>query len=422
MLTKHFAFTMYSWLKHHFPNFIIPIFYLIAGLLWINLSDSLMYWLSNIFNWNTVTLEFISISKGYFYVVVTAILLYVLICAQMKSLVRTKNDFINLFENHPNPMWIYETLSKKILLANNAACEEYGYSQNEFKALNLTDLLEKNHSSSIQKSDNNNLEAPDFRGDWLFKTKAGNPFYAKVYSHETEYEHRHCTIMLSIDINKKLVAELDKLNIENALHNSTIVSITDIQGIISDVSVSFCRVSKYSREELIGKPHNIVSSHFHPKEFWVDMWRTITAGKTWRGEIKNRNKLGETYWVYTVINPVFDQNNKIYKFISVRYDITHRKELEETQSLLLRDLHEYSFQTSHELRGPLTTLMGLTNLFNEYEDKAFVIDKIRETASEVDTVIRKMNSTLNRNNQFFKDFSHQIEKENKLKRSQKFNL
>lgn len=238
-----------------------------------------------------------------------------------------------------------------------------------------------------------------------------------MYVHETLYEQKHCTIMLIVDINKKLIAELDKQNIENALHNSAIVSITDTQGIILDVNASFCEASKFSREELIGQPHSIVSSHLHPKEFWVDVWRTISAGGTWRGEIKNKRKDGKIYWVYTVLNPVFDQNNKIYKFISVRYDITHRKELEETQSILLHDLHEYSFQTSHELRGPLTTLMGLTDLFEEFEDKEFMIEKIKEATNEVDFVIKKMNTTLNRNNIFFKEFSQQIEKENKLKRN-----
>ena len=132
---------MYSWPKHYPSNFIIPLGYLVVGLLWINLSDSFMYWLKSILHWSTGTLEHFSILKGYFYVVVTTLLLYLFIHVQMKSLVRTKNDFINVFANNTNSMWIYETLSQRILLANNSACVEFGYSELEFRSLKLQDLL-----------------------------------------------------------------------------------------------------------------------------------------------------------------------------------------------------------------------------------------------------------------------------------------
>ena len=83
--------------------------------------------------------------------------------------------------------------------------------------------------------------------------------------------------------------------------------------------------------------------------------------------------------------------------MSVRYLITERKQLESEQNILLKDLSHYAFQTSHELRGPVARLLGLTSLFREYPEKQFVIDRIRDTTLEIDSVILKMNEALDRN-------------------------
>lgn len=110
-----------------------------------------------------------------------------------------------------------------------------------------------------------------------------------------------------------------------ALNNSAIVSLADLDGNIIKVNSMFCSVSGYSEEELIGKNHRIVNSGFHSREFWSDMWRTVTSGTVWRSEVCNRTKAGELYWVDTVINPVYDKNDKIIQYISIRSLMTERK-------------------------------------------------------------------------------------------------
>lgn len=114
-----------------------------------------------------------------------------------------------------------------------------------------------------------------------------------------------------------------------ALNNSTIVSIADLKGKIIKVNQMFCAVSGYKEEELLGKNHRIVNSGFHSREFWSDMWRTVTSGKVWRSEVCNRAKNGELYWVDTVINPVYDKNDKIIQYISIRSLMTERKKAEQ---------------------------------------------------------------------------------------------
>lgn len=119
-------------------------------------------------------------------------------------------------------------------------------------------------------------------------------------------------------------------SIKNALNETSLVSITNQQGVIIEVNEEFCNVSKYDREELIGNTHAIINSKYHDISFWKKMWKTIASGNVWKGDIKNKAKDGSYYWVHTAISPIRNHEGKIDKYISVRQDITERKEAEES--------------------------------------------------------------------------------------------
>ena len=103
---------------------------------------------------------------------------------------------------------------------------------------------------------------------------------------------------------------------------TSIVSEADLKGDILSVNDKFCEVSKYSKEELIGQPHNTTRHPDMPKEVFKELWSTIGRGKMFRGVIKNRAKDGTPYYVDAVIAPIMGQNGKPRKYLGVRYDIT----------------------------------------------------------------------------------------------------
>lgn len=141
-----------------------------------------------------------------------------------------------------------------------------------------------------------------------------------------------------ISIQKKLAHENAALI--NTVRSQFIMSITDVRGNIIEVNDAFCDISQYNREELIGSNHRVVNSGHHPRTFFTDMWKTIASGNSWRGEVCNKAKDGTLYWVDSVITPLVNTEGKMDRYLSIRSDITVRKQqendLRKSQALLTR--------------------------------------------------------------------------------------
>ncbi|MGV7226057.1 MAG: two-component system sensor histidine kinase NtrB [Nitrosopumilus sp.] len=125
---------------------------------------------------------------------------------------------------------------------------------------------------------------------------------------------------------KKL--NLDIPNFDEIFSDHSIVAITDVKGTIVYANKKFCELSKYSESELIGQNHRILKSDEHSDDFFTEMWNTISSGKIWEGEIKNRAKDGSFYWLKSTIIPVHDSENNIQNYVAIRTDITKEKEIQ----------------------------------------------------------------------------------------------
>lgn len=141
-----------------------------------------------------------------------------------------------------------------------------------------------------------------------------------------------------------------------------IASKTDLSGKITYTSKAFEDISQYSKEELISKPQNIVRHPDMPSETFKELWRTIQSQNIWHGEIKNRKKGGEYYWVYAHISPDIDRDGKIIGYNAIHQDITQRKAFEELSNTLEErvetEIQKSNKKTEHMLEQSRLALMG----------------------------------------------------------------
>ena len=128
---------------------------------------------------------------------------------------------------------------------------------------------------------------------------------------------------------------MDAKNFLKAIEREAIVAYTNKKGVIEYVNSNFCRISGYSKKELIGKDHRILNSGHHPKSFFINIWSTILSGNVWVGDICNRAKDGSLYWVNSTISPSI-VDGEIAGFYAVRNDVTRQKELEQRNLDLTR--------------------------------------------------------------------------------------
>lgn len=192
-------------------------------------------------------------------------------------------------------------------------------------------------------------------------------------------------------------------HLKSAIDEAAIVAITDSKGVITYVNKKFCAISKYSAEELIGKTHKVVNSGLHPKEFFLEMWKTIASGKVWEGEIRNRAKDGSHYWVHTTIVPFMGANGKPEQYVAVRYEITERVLAQEqlkihTKKLEMsnRELQDFASVAAHDLQEPLRKIQSFSDRLQAKarealnEDSRDYLDRILNSAARMQTLINDL--------------------------------
>jgi PAS domain S-box-containing protein len=146
----------------------------------------------------------------------------------------------------------------------------------------------------------------------------------------------------------KSLAEYERLRSIEAIDSHLIISETDAGGKITYANDKFCEISGYTREQLIGENHRILKSGVHSASFYKSIWKVISAGKIWNGEICNQKQNGDKYWVKSTIVPFVDSAGKPYKYVSYRTDITDIKERDNAHLNLLNSLGECVFAVDEQ--------------------------------------------------------------------------
>ena len=194
--------------------------------------------------------------------------------------------------------------------------------------------------------------------------------------------------------NRELIAKARLLNeYKKAVDVSSIVSKSDLKGIVTYVNDKFCEISGYTKEEIIGKPHSIVRHPNMPKEAFEDLWNTIRDKRVWNGMVENRSKDGTSYFVDATIVPILDENEQVIEYIGIRKDITKQilkeRELDELRIKQMNESLNRAIDINYEnmletLPLPATILNeddiviyhneSFYNIFNIIEDAKVISD------------------------------------------------
>jgi PAS domain S-box-containing protein len=299
---------------------------------------------------------------------------------------------LQLFDCNPLPSWICEKNAFHILEVNKKAVNDFGYSRQQYLKMSLLDLI--------------SVPEAKFPCYGEIRSESGSfesfQFFSSIISHEGEDVY----LITASPVERSLtgysqVHQKDSAHaFRDAIANVSIISVADKRGNITYVNDNFKKISGYTSEELIGRNYRIMSSGYHPPIFWTNMWKTITSGKTWRGEIKNKSRDGSYYWVDTFIMPLLDKDGDVKEFLSIRNDISWKKvneeelrqskeRLSEAMTLAKMGIAEMNlanmhFRLSDELLSIIEdyTVQGREIVLNEFIER-YVVPEDQELVVEV---------------------------------------
>ena len=204
-------------------------------------------------------------------------------------------------------------------------------------------------------------------------------------------EHRRQQLELDCSLN---LLEQYKSTVDR----SAIVSKADRKGIITYANEEFCRISGYTQDELVGKPHNIVRHPDIAKDLFSWMWYTIKELKQpWRGEVKNLKKDGGAYWVQAMISPILDANGDVIEYIGIRTDITQQKAIANYFESQLQ-ISSVNFDEAMNLKQEYAKAIDFSNILSRTDKEGKIIyvnDKFVEISGySRDELIGKTHSVI----------------------------
>jgi PAS domain S-box-containing protein len=299
-----------------------------------------------------------------------------------------ETSYREMFGANPHPMWVFDRETLDFLAVNDAAVAKYGWSHDEFLAMNLRDIRDPNQVAPMLESIAQVNDSSGDQGIWRHRTRDGRELLVEITAHSILYGGRRANVVLAHDVTQRLRAEEQLQKLSLAVEQSPdCVVITDVNARIEYVNAAFVQVTGYSREQVIGKNPRLLHSGSTPRATYDSLWKTLKAGEAWKGEFHNRRADGRNYIEFAIITPIRQADGRITHYVAIKEDITekkriaaeldaHRHHLEELVASRTAELDDarqradsanraksaFLANMSHEIRTPMNAIIGLTHL------------------------------------------------------------
>jgi PAS domain S-box-containing protein len=321
---------------------------------------------------------------------------------------KSVNDFKRLFADSPGPMYIYAFGTHEFLAVNTAALSQYGYTEEEFLNLNATDIRpeeEMKRFHEVQQAITGNYYDA---GQWRHKRSNGEVFYVHVYVHRTEFESRKAVVVLALDIDNKVKAEQENNKLNNTIREqkeqmdailSAIPEViwsrrADNQEILY-INDAAKNVYGIAPEELLGTTGPLIDNIYpddRPK-LEAAIKQTMNEGKG-HCEYRIVHRDGTVRYVFDEAICYPGEDGKPGVIMGIAIDITQHKEQLQQIEKQNEQLREIGWLQSHQVRGPLATILGLSQLIDKDNPanpgNQELLGKLQEAAQLLDSSIQQV--------------------------------
>ncbi|RXF69026.1 PAS domain-containing protein [Arcticibacter tournemirensis] len=317
-----------------------------------------------------------------------------------KELEMARSEYIYryFFVNNPNPLWIYDIKTLKFLAVNHATIEKYGYSEEEFLKMTIADIRPREDVSKLV-SEVKKVKNRFYQSEgWRHINRAGKIMYVNISGHGIEYEGKKAELVMIHDVtaevkNKEEII-IAKRNLDTLINNinDLIWSVDQDYRLIS-ANASFERLTTmaFNRKLMPGESVLQPRSGDESIDKWKGYYSRVLKGESVVFINVSSAVKGSTFEIR--MRPIVNED-KVIGVVCVGRDIQKRLDAEKRMILQNTELKEIVSLASHEIRGPVTSLTGLVNLFNKdnLSDpfNSDVISLIQKVTNELDTVIHKI--------------------------------
>jgi PAS domain S-box-containing protein len=290
--------------------------------------------------------------------------------AEQKSR-ESEEKYREAFHKHLAVKLLIDFENGRIIEANEAATKFYGWTAEEMKNMNISQINTLAYEEIKEMIRARNADDTHFY--FRHRTAEGTVKDVEVFISKITWGGKEYLHSIIHDLTEKKIAEKQLKLLSRSVEQSPVsVMITDTLGNIEYVNPAFERITGFSQEETIGKNPRILKSGHQSPEFYRHLWKTILSGKDWNGEFLNKKKDDTLYWEDVVISPILNSQGKVINFVSIREDISQRKKMVDDLVAAKEKAEEndrlksaFLANVSHEIRTPMNGILGFAEILKD---------------------------------------------------------